>query len=53
MVLKPGVAENHALLSETGDSKEHPFEVGFVMEDYVHYFRDLTGLIGGAIHIVH
>jgi len=25
VVLEPGVAEDHALLSETGDSKEHPF----------------------------
>jgi len=53
VVLKLGIAKDHALLSETGDGKEHPFGVGFVIEDYVHHFRDLTGLIGGAIHIVH
>ena len=39
--------------SEAGDSKERPFGVGFVMENYVYYFRDLTCLIGGAIHIVY
>ena len=53
MVLEPGIAEDHALLSEAGDSKEHPFRVGFVIEDYIYYFRDLTCLIGGAIHIVY
>ena len=53
MVLEPGVAEDHALLSETGDGEEHPFGVGFVTEDYAHHFRDLTGLVGGAVHIVH
>ena len=31
VVLKPGVAEDHALLSETGDSKERSFRVSFVM----------------------
>ena len=53
MVLEPGVAKDHALLSETGDGEKRPFRVGFVMEDYIYYFGDLTSLIGGAIHIVH
>jgi len=53
VVLEPGVTEDHALLFKTGDGKEHPFSVGFVTEDYVHYFRDLTGLVGGAVHVVH
>jgi len=25
VVLEPGVAKDHALLSETGDGEEHPF----------------------------
>ena len=53
MVLEPGIAEDHALLSEAGDSKEHPFRVGFVMKDYIYHFRDLTCLVGEAIYIVH
>ena len=53
MVLEPGVTEDHTLPSEAGDSEEHPFGVDFVTEDYVHHFRDLTGLVRGAVHIVH
>jgi len=53
VVLEPGVAEDHTLPSNAGDSKECPFRVSFVMEDYVHHFRDLTGLVGGAVHIVY
>ena len=53
VVLEPDVAEDHALLSETGDGEEHPFGVGFVTEDYVHHFRALTSLVGGAVHVVH
>ena len=53
VVLELDVAEDHALLSETGDGEEHPFGVGFVMEDYVHHFRALTSLVGGAVHVVH
>jgi len=53
VVLEPGIAEDHALLSETGDGEEHPFGVGFVTEDYIHHFGDLTCLIGGAVHVVY
>jgi len=53
VVLEPGIAEDHALLSETGDGEECPFRVGLVVEDYIYYFRDLTCLVGEAIHIVH
>ena len=53
MVLELGITEDHALPSKARDSKECPFRVGFVMENYVHHFRDLTGLIGEAIHIIH
>jgi len=53
VVLEPGISEDHVLPSEAGDSKEHPFGVGFVMEDYVYHFRDLTCLIGGAVHVVY
>ena len=53
MVLEPGIAKDHALLSKAGDSEECPFGVGFVVEDYVYYFGDLTCLVGGAVHVVH
>jgi len=49
VVLEPGIAEDHALLSKTGDSEEHPFGVSFVTEDYIHHFRDLICLVGGAV----
>jgi len=51
VVLEPGVTEDHTLPSKARDSEEHPFRVGFVTEDYVHHFRDLTSLIGGAIYV--
>jgi len=53
VVLEPGITEDHALSSEAGDSEERPFGVGFVTENHVYYFRDLTCLVGGAIHVVH
>ena len=53
MVLELGITEDHALSSEAGDSEEHPFGVGFVTENYVYHFRDLTCLVGEAIHVVH
>jgi len=53
VVLEPGITEDYVLLSEAGDSEEHPFGVGFVAEDYVYNFGDLACLVGGAIHIVH
>jgi len=53
VVLEPGITEDHILPSEARDSEEHPFRVGFVIENHVYYFRDLTCLIGGAIYVVH
>jgi len=53
VVLEPGITEDHALPSEAEDSKERPFGVGFVTKHYVYHFRDLTCLIGGAVHVVH
>jgi len=53
VVFEPGITEDHALSSEAGDSEERPFGVGFVMENHVYHFQDLTCLVGGAIHIVH
>jgi len=53
MVLEPGIAKDHALLSEVGDGEECPFGVGLIMEDYIYHFRDLLCFVGGAIHIVH
>jgi len=53
VVLEPGITKDHALSSEAGNSEERPFGVGFVMENHVYHFRDLTCFIGGAIHVVH
>jgi len=53
MVLEPGVAEDHALLPKVRDGKECPFGVGLIMEDYIHYFGDLSCFIRGAIHVEH
>jgi len=53
VVLKPSITEDHVLLSEAGDSKEHPFGVGFVMKNYVYNFRDLACFIGGAVYVIH
>jgi len=53
VVLEPGIAKDHALLSKAGDSKECPFRVGLVTEDYIYYFRDLPCFVGGAIYVVH
>ena len=52
VVLEPGITENYTLPSKARNSKERPFGVGFVIEDYVYHFGDLTGLIGGAVHVV-
>jgi len=53
MVPEPGVAKDHALLSEVRDGKERPFRVGLIMEDYIHHFRDLSCFVGEAIHVEH
>ena len=53
VVLEPGITEDHVLPSKAGDSEEYPFGVGFVMENYVYHFRDLTCLVRGAVYIVH
>jgi len=51
MVLEPGVTKDHALLPEVGDGKEHPFGVGFITEDHVYHFGDLSGFIRRTIHV--
>jgi len=53
VVLEPGVAKDHALLPEVRDGKERPFGVGLITEDYIHYFRDLSCFIRGAVHVEH
>jgi len=53
MVLEPGVTEDHALLPEVRDGEEHPFGVGFIMEDHVYHLRDLSGFIRGTVHVEH
>jgi len=53
VVFELGIAEDHALLSETGDGKKCPFGMGFVVENYIYHFGDLTCLIRRAIYVVH
>jgi len=53
MVLKPGVAEDHALLPEVGDGEECPFGVGLITEDYIHHFGDLPCFVRGAVYVEH
>jgi len=53
MVLEPGVAKDHALLPEIGDSEERPFGVGLITEDYIHHFRDSPCFIRGAVYVEH
>jgi len=53
MVLEPGVAEDHALLPKVRDSEEHSFGVGFITEDYVYHFRDLSGFVRRTVYIEH
>ena len=53
MVLEPDVAEDHALLPEVRDGEEHPFRVGFITEDHVYHFRDLSGFVRGTVHVEH
>jgi len=53
MVLEPGVTEDHALLPKVGDGEEHPFGVGFITEDHIYHFRDLSGFIRGTVHVEH
>jgi len=53
MVLEPGVAKDHALLPEVRDGKEHPFGVGLIIENYIHYFGDLSCFVRGAVHVEH
>jgi len=53
VVLEPGITKDHVLPSKVGDNEKHSFRVGFVIENHVYHFRDLTCLVGGAVHIVH
>jgi len=53
VVLEPGITKDHVLPSKARNSEERPFGVGFVTENHIYHFRDLTCLIGGAVHIVH
>jgi len=53
IVLEPGVTEDHALLPEVGDSEEYPFGVGFITEDHVYHFGDLSGFIRETVHVEH
>jgi len=53
MVLEPGVAKDHALLSKVRDSEEHPFRVGLITEDYIYHFGDSSCFVRGAVHVEH
>ena len=53
VILEPGIAKDHALLSKAGDGKECSFGVGLVAEDYIYYFGNLPCFVGGAVYIVY
>jgi len=53
VVLEPSISKDHALLSEVGDSEECPLRVGFVIENHIYHFGDLTCLVREAIHVVY
>jgi len=53
MVLEPGVGKDHALLPEVRDGEECLFRVGLVIKDYIHYFRDLSCFVRGAVYVKH
>jgi len=53
VVLEPGITKDYVLPSEAGDSKVRSFGVGFVMENYIYHFGNLTCLVRGAVHVVH
>ena len=53
VILEPGIAKDHALLSEAKDGKECSFGVDLVTEDYIHHFGNLTCFVEGAVYVVH
>jgi len=53
MVFEPGIAEDHALLSEAGDSEECPSGVGLVMEYYIYCLGDLPCFVGRTVYVVY
>jgi len=53
MVLEPGVAKDHTLLPEVRDGEEHPFEVGFIAEDHIYHFGDLSSFVRGTVYVEH
>jgi len=53
MVLESGVAKDHTLLPEVRDGEEHSFGVGFITEDHVYHFRDLSGFVRGTVYVEH
>ena len=42
MILEPVVAEDQALLPESGDSQEHPLRVSLVLENYIERTKSLS-----------
>jgi len=53
MVLEPGVAKDHTLLPEVRDGEEHPFGVGFIAEDHIYHFGDLSSFVRGTVYVEH
>ena len=51
MIFEPVVAEDQALLPESGDSQEHPLGVSLVPENYIHNLGNLSCLIRGTVDI--
>jgi len=53
MVLEPGVAKDHTLLPKVRDGEEHPFRVGFITENHVYHFGDLSSFVRGTVYVEH
>ena len=51
MTLEPVVAEDQALLPESGDSQEHPLGVSLVPENYIHNLGNPSCLVGRAVDV--
>jgi len=52
VLVQPGKAEYHALLTEAGDCEQNTLGMSVVGHDHVDDFADASGLIEHSVHIV-
>jgi len=52
VLVQPGKAKYHALLTEVGDCKQNTLRMSVIGHDHVDNFADASGLIERSIHIV-